>query len=101
MIPTPPIELRPILPELLLCGFAIVGMIYEGFAPSSSRAVHLAIALVGVVLAAVAALTLWHWSGSPYVLGDTVAVDPFSVVASTLLLGAAALGCRSAGSSTR
>ena len=93
MIPTPTIELRPILPELLLCGFAIAGMLYEAFVPSSSRRVHLAIALVGIGAAGAAALPLWHWSGSPYVLGDTVAVDRFSVVASTVLLGAAALGC--------
>jgi NADH-quinone oxidoreductase subunit N len=92
VIPTPPIELRPILPELLLCAFAIVGMIYEPFARRSAPAVHLAIALVGIVAAAVAAITLWHWNGSPYVLGDTVAVDKFSVVAAVVLLGAAALG---------
>jgi len=92
VIPTPPVELRPILPELFLVAFAIVGMIYEPFARRSSAAVHLAIALVGIAAAAVAALTLWHWSGSPYVLGDTVAVDEFSVVATVVLLATAALG---------
>ena len=93
MIPTPPVELRPVLAELLLVVFAIVGMLYEAFAPDASRLVHLALALVGIAGAAVAALTLWHWSGSPYVLGDSVAVDKFSVVASVVLAGAAALGC--------
>jgi NADH-quinone oxidoreductase subunit N len=93
MIPTPPIELRPILPEILLCVFAIVGMVYEAFARRPSRFTHLVIALVGLVAAGIAALTLWSWSGSPYVLGDTVAVDGFSVVAQVVLVGAAALGC--------
>jgi NADH-quinone oxidoreductase subunit N len=93
VIPTPPVELRPVLPELLLCGFAIVGMIVEAFARRDTRHVHLTIALIGIVASAVAALTLWDWAGSPYVLGDTVAVDRFSIVASVVLLGAAAFGC--------
>jgi NADH-quinone oxidoreductase subunit N len=94
VIPTPPIELRPILPELLLCAFAIVGMLYEPFAGRSSRGVHLAIALVGIVAAGVAAIALWSWAPPrpAYVLGDTVAVDRFSVVATVVLLVAAALG---------
>jgi NADH-quinone oxidoreductase subunit N len=93
VIPTPPIELRPILPELILVGLALAGMIYEAFAARSSRGVHLGIAVVGIGAAGVAAVTLWDWSGSPYVLGDTVAVDRFSVVAAVVLLGAAAFGC--------
>jgi NADH-quinone oxidoreductase subunit N len=93
VIPTPVLEFRPILPELFLVGFALAGMIYEAFAPHPSRVVHLGISLVGIVAAALAALTLWHWNGAPYVLGDTVAVDKFSVVAAVVLLGAAAFGC--------
>ena len=93
MISTPPIELRPVLPEILLCAFAIVGMLYEAFARRPSRFTHLAIALVGLAAAGIAALTLWSWSGSPYVLGDTVAVDGFSVVSRIVLVAAAALGC--------
>ena len=112
-IPTPALEFRPILPEMLLCAFAIVGMLYEAFARRPDPAPHLAIATVGIVAAAVTAYSLWDWSGAPYVLGDTVAVDRFSVVARFLLLGAALVGClyspitrpaiphRSEGSSTR
>ena len=47
MIPTPVLEFRPILPELLLCGFAIVGMLYEAFARRPDPVPHLAIASVG------------------------------------------------------
>jgi NADH-quinone oxidoreductase subunit N len=95
VIPTPTVELRPILPELLLCAFAIAGMLYEAFARRSSHVVHLWIALVGLTAAAMAAITLWSWAPPkpPYVLGDTVAVDKFSVVAAVVLAGAAALGC--------
>src|SRR5262249_57735056 len=46
VIPTPPIELRPILPELLLCVFAIAGMLYEAFPARSSRLVPLPVAPV-------------------------------------------------------
>jgi NADH-quinone oxidoreductase subunit N len=93
VIVTPPLEFRPILPELLLCGFAIVGMLYEAFAARPSRIVHLGVALVGIGAAGIATVTLWHWSGPPYVLGDTVAVDKFSVVSRVVLLGAAGIGC--------
>ena len=93
MIPTPVLEFRPILPEILLCTFAIVGMLYEAFARRPDPAPHLAIATVGIVAAAITAYSLWDWTGSPYVLGDTVAVDRFSVVARFLLLGAALVGC--------
>ena len=80
MIQTPALEFRPILPEILLCTFAIVGMLYEAFARRPDPVPHLAIATVGILAAVVSASALWHWTGSPYVMGDTVAVDKFSVV---------------------
>ena len=93
MIPTPVLEFRPILPEILLCTFAIVGMLYEAFARRPDPVPHLAIATVGILAAAVTAYALWDWSGPSYVLGDTVAVDRFSVVSRIVLLGAALVGC--------
>src|SRR5207237_8815 len=54
---------------------------------------HLSIAVVGILASAVSASAFWHWSGSAYVLGDTVAVDKFSVVSRFVLLGAALVGC--------
>src|SRR5439155_11005929 len=79
VIQTPALEFRPILPEILLCTFAIVGMLYEAFARRPDPVPHLAIATVGILAAVVSASALWHWTGSPYVMGDTVAVDKFSV----------------------
>ncbi len=92
-IPTPVLEFKPILPELALCAAGILGMLYEAFARRSHRSVHLAIALVGLLAAGVTATALWSWTGAPLVLGDTVAVDRFSVVATIVLVLVAAFGC--------
>jgi len=93
VIPTPALVLQPILAELILCGAAIVGMMYEAFARRSDRTIHLGIALVGLAGAAAATFQLWNWTGAAYVLGDTVAADKFSALAAFVLLGAAAFGC--------
>jgi len=90
---TPPIELQPVLPELILSAAAVVGLLYEAFARRSSSRVHLAIALLGVLGAAVAAALLWNWTGPTTVLGGTVRVDRFGVVARFVLLPAVAIGC--------
>jgi NADH-quinone oxidoreductase subunit N len=92
-IPTPTLVFQPILPELLLAGGAIVGMLYEAFARRSSRAIHLAIAFVGLIGAAAAAIRLWDWTGDRTVLGGAVAADRFAVVATVVLVAAAAFGC--------
>ena len=89
LMPTPQLVLQPVLPEMILCAAAIVGMLYEAFARRSERSIHLAIALVGVAGAAAAAYTLWNWTGAPFVLGDTVAADRFAALAAFVLLGAA------------
>jgi NADH-quinone oxidoreductase subunit N len=93
VIETPTLVFRPVLPELILCAVAIIGMLYEAFARRSDRNAHLAIALVGLTGAAAAAWTLWDWTGDAFVLGDTVAADRFSVLARFVLLGSAAVGC--------
>jgi NADH-quinone oxidoreductase subunit N len=90
---TPEVVLRPVLPELLLVAVGIVGLLYEAFAPRSEARVHLLIAGVGIVAAGIAAITLWGWEGAPFVLGDSVAVDRFSVLASVILLSVALVAC--------
>jgi NADH-quinone oxidoreductase subunit N len=92
-IPTPELLVKPVVPELFLWGAGIVGMLYEAFARRSHRVVHLAIVLVGLVGAFVVAVQLWNWTGAPLVLGDTVAVDRFSVLATVILVVVAAFGC--------
>jgi NADH-quinone oxidoreductase subunit N len=93
VILTPTVVFAPVLPELILVGAAIVTMLYEAFAPRSSRWVHLSLAVVGLLGAAYATGPLWHWTGDPLVLAETVAVDRFTVVARFVLLGAALVGC--------
>jgi NADH-quinone oxidoreductase subunit N len=90
-VATPPLVFEPLLPELFLAGFAIVGLLYEAFAKRSESLVHLAIGLVGVALAAATSLWLWDWDGAATVLGSTVAADRLAVLARLLLLAVAAL----------
>jgi NADH-quinone oxidoreductase subunit N len=92
-IPTPELIVKPVVPELVLWGAGVVGMLYEAFSRRSNRAVHLAIVLVGLVAALIVAMQLWSWTGAPLVLGDTVAVDKFSVLATVILVVVAAFGC--------
>ena len=93
MIQTPRLILQPVLPELILAGVAMVGLLYEAFARRSRVGVHLGIALVGLLGAAVAAWRLWDWSAEPVVLGGAVAADRFAVVGVLIVVVSAAIGC--------
>jgi NADH-quinone oxidoreductase subunit N len=92
-IVTPELVFRPVFPELILCGGAIAGMLYEAFATRSRPLIHLSIAVLGILAAGVAAVRLWGWEGDRSVLGNTVAVDRFAVLAAVILLVAALIGC--------
>ena len=92
VLSTPKLAFEPILPELVLVGFAIAGLLYEALAKRAEPLVHLSIGLVGVALAAATSLSLWSWDGAATVLGGTVAADRFAVLARLLLLAVAALG---------
>ena len=91
-LPTPELVFEPLLPELALVGFAIVGLLYEAFARRSDPLVHLTIGLLGVALSAATAVWLWGWDGPPTVLANTVAADRFAVLARLVLLVVAAFG---------
>ena len=88
---TPRLEFAPIMPELILCGAAIIGILYEAFVPRTDRRWHLALALAGVAAAALATFPLWHWEGHATVMAGMVAVDRFSVVSRLTLLAIAAM----------
>ena len=92
MIAAPKLEFAPILPELFLCGVAILGLLYEAIAPKAERLWHLALAFAGLIAAALATFPLWHWDGPPTVMRGMVSVDRFSVVSRLLLLGIAGMG---------
>ena len=101
------VVIAPVLPELILAGAAIVGLMYEALAgrsqnqgsqsqgsqsQGSQRLTHLMIGLVGIFAAAGATIPLWHWTGATSVMAGMVAVDRFSVVSRLLILSIAAMG---------
>jgi NADH-quinone oxidoreductase subunit N len=88
----PKLVYSPILPELILAGAAIVGLMYEAVARRADRRVHLAIGLLGLFSAAAATWPLWNWSGDATVMGGMVYADRFSVLSRLLLLAIAACG---------
>jgi NADH-quinone oxidoreductase subunit N len=92
-LPTPPLVFQPLVPELVLFGAGIVGLLYEAFARRSSRVVHLVLALTGLIGAGVIAIRLWSWTGETTVLGGAIAADRFTVVATVVLVVAAVFGC--------
>jgi NADH-quinone oxidoreductase subunit N len=91
-LPTPELVFEPLLPELALATFAIVGLLYEAFSRRSDPVVHLTIGLLGVALSAATTLWLWGWDGAATVLAGTVAADRFAVLARLLILVVAAFG---------
>jgi NADH-quinone oxidoreductase subunit N len=92
MIPTPTVDLVPLLPELVLAGAAIVVLLVGAIARRHDPLVLLLISLAGVAAAAVAAIPLWDWDGALTVLAGSVAVDRFGVVVRLILLATAAIG---------
>jgi NADH-quinone oxidoreductase subunit N len=92
VIPTPTLVFQPILPELIVAGVAMIGLLYEAIATRADRTVHLSIALAGLLAAAAASVTLWNWTGDTAVMGGMVSVDRFAVVGRVILLVVAAMG---------
>jgi NADH-quinone oxidoreductase subunit N len=89
---TPEIDVLPLLPELILTGTAILALLLAARRRGPSPASMLLLTLAGTAAAAAASLWLWSWDGAAQVLGDMIWADRFSVVASLVLLGIAALG---------
>ena len=91
MIRTPPIDLEPILPELILVGAGIL-VLLVGAVLRVPPLTLLLVSLAGLVGAAIATIALWDWDGGLTVLADAVAVDRFGVVVRLILLATAAIG---------
>jgi NADH-quinone oxidoreductase subunit N len=92
VIPTPAVDLAPIMPELLLVGAAIVTLLLGAIARRIEPVALLVVSLAGVAGAAAASVMLWDWDGGLTVLAGSVAVDRFGVVVRLILLGSAAFG---------
>jgi NADH-quinone oxidoreductase subunit N len=91
VIPTPKLVFQPVLPEMILAGTAMVGLLYEAIARRSDRAVHLSIALAGLFAAAATSVLLWSWTGDSAVMAGMVSADRFAVVGRVILLAIAAV----------
>ena len=91
MIPTPKLVFQPVLPEMILAGTAMVGLLYEAIARRSDRAVHLSIALAGLFAAAATSVLLWSWTGDSAVMAGMVSADRFAVVGRIILIAIAAV----------
>ena len=89
---TPRIDVLPLLPELILAGFAILALLLAGMRRRVPHAAFLAMALAGIAASAAAAVWLWGWDGEATVLGGMIWADRFAVVARLVLLGTAAIG---------
>jgi NADH-quinone oxidoreductase subunit N len=92
VIPTPTLQFEPVLPELILVGVGIVALLLDALVKQTKPVTLLFLSLAGIAGAAAATLELWDWTGPPTVLGNTVAVDRFTVVARLVILGTAAMG---------
>ena len=92
MIPTPAVDLAPIVPELILVGAAIIVLLGGVLSRRIEPAAPLLVSLAGVAGAAAASISLWDWSGGLTVLAGSVAVDRFGVVVRLILLATAAIG---------
>jgi NADH-quinone oxidoreductase subunit N len=92
MIETPRLVMEPILPELILVAFGVLGVLYEAFARRSDRTVHLTLALGGLAAAGVSAVLLWNWTGDATVMAGMVHADRFAVLGRVVLIVVAALG---------
>ena len=91
-MPAPSVEFGPILPELLLVGFAIVLLLGGVMVRRLSPVVLILISLAGIAAAAAASLWLWDWDGGATVLAGAVATDRFGVVVRAIVLSVAAIG---------
>jgi len=91
-MPTPAVELGPVLPELILVGVGVVLLLAGVVVRRASPTTLLVIGLVGIAAAAVATVRLWDWQGGPTVLAGSISTDRFGVVVRLIILGVAALG---------
>jgi NADH-quinone oxidoreductase subunit N len=92
VIPTPAIDLGPVVPELILVGTAIAVLLGGAIARRVEPLGWLFVSLAGVAGAAAASVALWDREGDLTVLAGTVAADRFGVAVRLILLATTAIG---------
>src|SRR5919197_2662937 len=90
-LPHPPLQFKPIAPELVLIGAGLFIMLFDAMSPARQHASLAMLSLAGVATAAAFSVSLWRWSGPAAVLGGMVAADKFAVFLRLVLLAIAAL----------
>jgi NADH-quinone oxidoreductase subunit N len=91
-MPTPAVELGPVLPELIMVGIGVVLLLAGVVVRRASPTTLLVLGLVGIAAAAVATVRLWDWQGGPTVLAGAISTDRLGVVVRLIILAVAALG---------
>jgi NADH-quinone oxidoreductase subunit N len=95
-VPHPPLEFKPVMPELILVATAIVVLLLEALRPSSDQRPFALLSLAGIAGAAAYSVYLWNWVDEPgrpaAVLGNMVAADQFAVFLRLIVLAVAAIG---------
>ena len=91
MIPTPEIDLLPILPLMIVAGGALLTLVAVPFARRGVQSPFVAFTLV--VLTATAGSALWLWDREPaLVMGGMASMDHLALVATIALCGVGAFG---------
>src|SRR5439155_14829239 len=92
----PPLVFKPVVPELILLGTAIVLLLMDALSPNKDQRPLALLSLAGIAGAAAYSVYLWRWTERPghpaTVLGGMVAADQFAVFFRLVLLGVAAIG---------
>jgi NADH-quinone oxidoreductase subunit N len=92
----PPLVFKPVAPELILVGAAIVLLLMDALRPRDDQRPLALLALGGIAGAAAYSIYLWSWVGKAgrpaAVLGNMVAADKFAVFLRLIVLAVAAIG---------
>src|SRR6266566_2900534 len=95
-LPHPPLIFKPVVPELILVGTAIVLLLMDALTPRQDQRPLALLSLAGIAAAAAYSMYLWTWVAQPGhsvpYLGGTVAGDKFAVFLRLVLLAVAAVG---------
>jgi NADH-quinone oxidoreductase subunit N len=81
------VELRPVLPALIVAVTGLVVLLAQAFAAKGGRPPSATLSLTGLVIALVSVLRIASGSGRGAVLGGSVAADDFSLFLHVLILG--------------
>jgi NADH-quinone oxidoreductase subunit N len=90
-IQAPPLDLVPVLPEIILAGVALALLVLEAVLRREDPRLGGVVSLLAVAGAAWASVTLWDREGEATVLGGMVSADRFAVFFRLLILAATAI----------